>query len=841
MNWQKADTVNIFRKQQNSLVIKRITVVIILLSNLFFPNVSAQSKIEIFADVQGNDTLQKLVNTFTDQLKRSVPASFVVRPASQYMGKGIYLGNTTIANQPVKPSSKLLQAGVEAFSGETNSNTIQIIGNSNMAIGHGIFTYLDMIGYRFYFANADWHIIPGKPNLFPKWSIVSKPSFDHRRIWYGYGTGSKLADDDYNFWFLANRQGGSINAYFGHAYEEIISRNREAFLQHPEWMYPQPAKGTILPNDTKFDVSQEGLIQLLISDFEKRIQASLKNKTNDYKMLSLAPSDGTGTCNTPACQKLGSITDRVYYLVNRIAKAIQKKYPSTYIGCLAYGEYSPPPGKNVEPNVFVGITTAFNASKYSTEQLVVEWRKKGAFIGIYDYFSWYAWDFDIPGQSLASRTTDIVKTVKKYYDKGVRAYEAESSIGWISKGLGYYLAAKIMWDAKTDAEPLKKEFFQLCFGKAAEVMKKLWQEWEDYSFANVREQDLARWIDYIISAEQLEQSAGFKKRSYQVKSYLHYLSLYSNYMLTRSENDLKLLLNYGYRKLDDGSVPGYPAFFVIGGASGIKDMGFTDNAKWRYNNTPVTTEEISRMLLDDRRKIKIVSNVRQFTTPTKFITIPNINKYKQLFADSAQADNAIWLTSEWVFEIKNKGSGNYIDFAGDFIADPTVTRPIKISVYPYSADGNVSEESRLFYYEYTKTKVPEKIGLSQFAAGYYTMIIEDPTKIFRLKFPSSMNYSIVLRPKRQVSTPAFFHAFLYVPEGTKKFNIIKSSTLELLTPAGRIVTFGKDKPEDVQVDVQNGEAGLWRIKLVTNKLYVEGIPPYLGLSATQMMIPADAK
>jgi hypothetical protein len=62
-------------------------------------------------------------------------------------------------------------------------------------------------------------------------------------------------------------------------------------------------------------------------------------------MISMGPSDGPGTCNSPACQKLGTITDRVYYLVNRVAKAIHKKYPSTLVGCLAYGEYSPPPTK----------------------------------------------------------------------------------------------------------------------------------------------------------------------------------------------------------------------------------------------------------------------------------------------------------------------------------------------------------------------------------------------------------------------------------------------------------------------------------------------------------------
>jgi len=498
--------------------------VILLFSSFISLPAGAQSNIEVFADTKGNDSLQRFTDILITQLKKSSSVNFRLLPSSQFKGKGIFLANRANALPLVKPSDKLRQSGVEAFSIDADGASVRILGNCNMAVGHGVFTYLDKLGYRFYFANPDWHITPVVPNLFPKWSIVSAPVFDHRRIWYGYGTGSKMADDDYNFWVLANRLGGSMNAYFGHAYEDIAFRNLDTFAKNPEWAYPPLEKGK-LPYDIKFDVSREDLVQFVIRDAERRIETSLKNKTQDYKMISMGPSDGPGTCNTPACQKLGTITDRVYYLVNRVAKAVRKKSPSTLIGCLAYGEYSPPPTKNVEPNVFTGITTAFNASEYPVGQLVDEWRKKGAIVGIYDYFSWYAWDFDVPGQSLASRTGEIVKTIKKYYDKGVKAYEGESSIGWVSKGLGYYLASKYMWDIKTDGEALKKEFFKLCFGKAEEPMKKLWQNWESYSFSTIRDNDLASWIDNVTEAEKLEQSLSVKKRLFHLKSNMHFLFL----------------------------------------------------------------------------------------------------------------------------------------------------------------------------------------------------------------------------------------------------------------------------------------------------------------------------
>jgi hypothetical protein len=808
-------------------------------SGLFF-SAKSQEPVEIFVDTKGNDTLQNLVDIFIAQVKKSTDRQFIVRPLSQFKNRGIVIASAVTQSPLAKPSDKLKKSGIEAFSIDADGVTVKILGNSNMAAGHGVFTYLDKLGYRFYFANPDWHITPANPNLFFKWNIISKPAFHHRRIWYGYGTGSKKADEDYNFWVKANRLGGSINAYFGHAYEDIAFRNRDTFAKNPEWAYPPLKKGA-LPYDIKFDMANEDLVQFVIRDVERRIETSLKNKTADHKMISMGPSDGPGTCNTPECQKLGTITDRVFYLVNRVAKAVRRKYPSTMIGCLAYGEYSPAPTKNLEPNVFVGITTAFNSSKYSVEQLTDQWRKKGATVGIYDYFSWYAWDFDVPGQSLASKTKQLIESIKKYYNKGAKAYEAESSIGWISKGLGYYLASKYMWDIKSDGEALKNEFFKLCFGKAELIMKKLWNSWENYSFSIIRDNYLAVWIDNVLEAEKLEQSDAVKKRLFQIKSYLHYLSLYKQYMAYKTEASLIALLNYGYRKLDDGSVSGYPAFWELGNRSGFKDMGYVENAKWKTNSTPILVSEMSQLLANDRNRLKVTEKVKEYEPIQQFINVPNIKKYSNLFTDSSRADNAFWMTNEWVIQIKNKGAGNYIDFTGDFIADPTVVKPIKISIYRYAPLGKVTDLQPLLYYEYKTTKVKERISLLQLSSGYYTMIIEDPVKVFRFACSPDINYSAVMRPGKDINCTALFHAFLYVPEGVQKFNVIKTGSLEMVTPSGRSVILAKEKAEDAQVTVQNGEAGLWRIKLLSSKLFVEGIPAYLGTSAMQMLIPAGIK
>ncbi len=558
-------------------------------------------------------------------------------------------------------------------------------------------------------------------------------------------------------------------------------------------------------------------------------------------MIKLGPSDGLGTCNSPSCQKLGSYTDRVFYLVNRVAKAVQKKYPTTRIGCLAYSEYIAPPTIKIEPNVYVGITTAFNNSKYSTEQLIKEWKKKASMVGIYDYFSWYAWDFDVPGQSQASQPERLAASIRKYHKVGVIGYEGESSIGWISKGLGYYIAAKLMWDIKTDLATIKKDFFEKCFGKAAGTMMQLWTSWENYGFTTVRESSLANWMDLVIQASAIEINPAAQKRFFQIKSYLHYLYLYRIYQNNKNEATMLSLLSYGYRMLEYGSVPGYPAFFELGNRSGIPGMAFGADAKWSKDKSPVSTADMDKVIFSDRQQLAIRQPVKVYEKVTSFTSVPGLDKHKKQIADSAGRNNAFWMTDEWVIQVKKKGKGSYIDFTGDYIGNKTVKRPISIKIFPYVADGNVSGKVPVFAYDYTAREVKEKLDLSKLEAGLYTMIIEDPVKIYRLQFSPELNFSVVMRPYRQLQTTSINYAFIYVPEGITHFNVIKSRTVQFITPTGRPVDLVNDKEEDLQVEVKKGEVGLWRIKLLADKLYVEGIPPYIGLSAAQMLIPAEDK
>lgn len=796
-----------------------------------------QAELNLYYQSDGKDTISAVVSMLKEQLGRSGNYQFRTGPESAFSGNGILLSASPAVRMKYAPALKKL--GPEAVVIKNSGKGIVIAGNTQLAVQHGMFIYLEKLGYRFYFPHPDWHIIPAAPVLFQKIDYIGSPSFDHRRIWYGYGTGSKSSDADYNFWFKANRQGGALNASFGQAYDDIVYRNEAVFKKHPEWFYPQPAAGTI-PGDPKFDISREDLVQFVIADVMARIEKSKKNGTQDYKMISLSPSDGLGICNTPACQQYGSLTDRVFYLVNRVAREVRKKYPDTWIGAYAYSEFIAPPNIALEPNVFVGITTAFNSSKFSIEELVQRWSKKAGKTGMYDYFSNFAWDMDVPGQSLASRPNEVIRNIRKYHSMGAKGYEAESTTGWMSKGLGHFLGAQLMWDINSNTGNLREEFFERSFGKASGKIKKIWKGWEDNAFSTPRESDLAMWMDLVTAAATEEKDKKVQARLFHIKSYLYYLALLRRYRETKSEGSMVPLLNYGYRMMDYGSFAGYPSLFEIGNVTTVPGMKFNDpNAKWKANRSTIGPAEMDQLIALERSRLREVKGVKEFSLTNTFIKAPGAAQWKGA-AHENQDNNMLWMPHDFIMQVTAPGKENYLEFSGNYVTGGGSERPVSITISGYKNPEGTGETA-LLTYDYKATKTKEIISLASLKPGFYRVSVYDPAKIFKLIFSPSLNYSILVTPRLRLNSNFCNNLFAYVPKGVTVFTVWKSIEVKFQTPTGRIVDLANKKEEETEVKVLPGEEGLWKITFFSGSLYLNGLPQVLGFNPTHMLVPAGTQ
>jgi hypothetical protein len=267
-------------------------------------------------------------------------------------------------------------------------------------------------------------------------------------------------------------QGFGLNS--GHAYGSIILSNKDEFDKHPE--YYALINGERKPdNESKMCLSNAGLRQLVV---DHMIRAIERNPQLDS--VSVDPSDGGDWCECADCGKMGSISDRVTILGNQVAEAInarfEKEHGPKYVGFYAYNLHSPPPSVRVHSRVIVSATTAFLTGGLSLNQIIEGWQKQGATMGIYDYYSVTAWDWNMPRAAKAARPHAVAESIREFHSKGARFYDSESGDAWGPYGLGYYVASRVMWDIKEAdrVDSIIDDFLTRAFGPAKEPMSRFY-------------------------------------------------------------------------------------------------------------------------------------------------------------------------------------------------------------------------------------------------------------------------------------------------------------------------------------------------------------------------------
>jgi Domain of unknown function (DUF4838) len=805
--------------------------------------ISGQATASIYVPLQAGDSANTVVKLLTDEFKKAGITQVSVFDESLFTNTGILLLKTSQAEKnKISFPAKLKFFGPEGVYIKGDSQSVIIIGNTTLALQQAVFIYLEKLGFSYLMPGELWQIIPKLSTVFKTINILTRPDYECRAIANGHGYfGSAKIEKEFNFWAKSNRLGGAFQVKNGHIYDEIMQRNAEIFKQHPEY-FAQPGlpKGT-LPIGPKFNVANKNLVKLIVDDAINRIEFQ-KQIGESSAMISMEPSDGPGFCKTPECLTIGTPSDQTYYLSNEVAKELQKKYPGTWVGVLAYSEHILPTKYKLEPNTFVMVTNGFNLTKFSTEELLQQWNKKAGKVGVYEYLSVYEWDNDMPGQVLAARTGYITKSIKIFYDNGARAYVGESIIGWINRGPGQYLAAKLLWNTNINTDSLKNDFYKKAFDNVSGLVRRLYDAWENYPRRIPSDNDLADWLSLTNDAYNKSNSAIVKKRINQIKLYLHYTVLYRNLKKKPSEENLNRVLSYAFRTFENASFATLPAMVSLANYSGFPGKGIYDNPNqaWKNDKSPYTDEELQKDFQQDLAGIKKEEGMKLFTQAEVFEQIsPLIFSTNRSYV---KTPHALWGKTEYVFYIQKKSDLNYFQLSSGFAANPPVDRAVSIEIYPIKKSSRRTEEEKplLFFNQLSKSKV-EKFNMEGLSPGYYRMRVNDQQKMFIMNFSSEVKYSLVLKPDNNLltTTVAGYNTFyFFVPKGVKKFLLSKTVTLQLISPTGRLIDKQNGADESFYVNIQPGEEGIWTIEKQSGNIYIEGIPPYLGDHPSEMLIPS---
>jgi len=296
-------------------------------------------------------------------------------------------------------------------------------------------------------------------------------------------------------WFEAMKLGTSVEYNVGHSYSGYWKQYGET---HPEYFALQ-ADGT--RNQTAHGGSADRVhLDVTNPDLIAHVAAEAIAKFDADPTLtsfSIAPNDGSypSFCLCEVCRRLDppngdpvsfsivgkdgkakridyvSLTDRYVTFYDKIADIVVKKHPDKLLGAYAYSTYSSPPlYAKLAPNVFISYV---GLSYFNDEQRQ------------HDLESWDAWSqmadklqlrpnallgaYGIPAVFAHKLGDDI----KHAYQTGMIGSDFDSlTHDWASRGLNYYVLAKLLWDPSQDVDALIADYCNTGFGPASPSIQK---------------------------------------------------------------------------------------------------------------------------------------------------------------------------------------------------------------------------------------------------------------------------------------------------------------------------------------------------------------------------------
>ncbi len=758
---------------------------------------------------------------------------------SKDVDSGIFVlqKDSSILPEDIKKSLK--DKRKEAFAIVSSGKKLYISGNSIAGVQYGIYRYLELLGYRWFFPGENWTIIPELKKLDSKINLVEQPYFLQRDFFGTGGFGGKLPIDPemklqkkWEQWKKRNFLGGEIRIS-GHAGEAFNRANKDILIQHPEYLAEIKGQRQSWSEGTKPCYSNPGLIELYIKDRLNQLERQVKADPDGSGSfaVSVEPSDGGGHCECAECKKLGSVSDRVFSLANHVAREVAKKFPGRYVSLLAYNEHAAVPSVELEPNVYVVVVPyGFQRTGYSGDELIQQWGKKVKFFGVYDYWSIPDWNHDMPSLSYLSTPS---KKIRFWAKNNVAAYLSESTYSSGAVGITWYLASRLLWNPDVDEKKLLEDFYSKAFGQARVPMQRMLERWAN-SFT-LTDHELALSLRDIVEADKLANTSEIKSRINDYKKYIMYLVLYYQYQKAKPgsperKQAVRDLLDFMWQIYDSTMVHVYRMHqLIINRYEKDEELGKEWNAKnsekWS-SIKPVSAEKLDEMIKNSIEKYKPIEFEYK-----KFNTEKLVPYAKNIVPSSDQkfiSTHTFWGTHSFRFYVPENVE--------------SVTLKIKVGKrenYPGNKVVIVDPSGKKVFEQIIPSDgEPKDISLQTEKKGVYSMTVSDQKITFSISFPDWLPFVVV---DSIVLPDINKRIYFYVPKGTSRIALYcKSVTpIKIFDGDGKLREY--QGSEILTIDVPSGQDGkVWSFsnhKLYTASPLMLNVPMVFGFSRETMMIP----
>ncbi len=460
-----------------------------------------------------SDPEKNAASELASYLKQITGAEFKIKSPAQASGASIIAIGPGAASA-LMPTLALDKAklGDDGIVMKTASSHLVLTGAKGSSRGtlYAVYTFLeDVCGVRWWTQSDSF--IPAKPNLeIDSLDLTYVPDFRYREALYRIFIASTVADADkklarikflvqskYNGHFNgipANWGGSYFLIGFCHTFDMLMPSSRY-FAKHPEW-YSEIA-GKRVAHNSQLCCTNEAMI----AELTKNILDAIAQRPN-AGIISVTQNDNRGGCQCAKCMAMdkaeGSPSGSLLYCVNKVAEAVEKKYPGFMVETLAYQHTRKPP-KTIRPrsNVIIrlaviersGVQPLDNPMNNKLMNDLQNWKAVAQNLFVWDY------------------TADIAHPLTPHPNLSVfapdtKTYAANNVIGVFFEGnhkagnvrgdfdeLKTYLMSHLLWNPRQNEKAIITDFLNGYYGKAGPML----QQYLDLIDAKSRKVWLSCW------------------------------------------------------------------------------------------------------------------------------------------------------------------------------------------------------------------------------------------------------------------------------------------------------------------------------------------------------------
>lgn len=762
-----------------------------------------------------------LARELSAALSRMTGANFSVEQSTE--AKGIVLGTGDDWKNvlpDVEPGFSPSYA-TEDYTIKTDGERLFLVGRSPAGTRNAVWDFLYRLGFRQFFPGKHWEIWPEQRELTIRFDVMERPAFYSRNFSF---PGRTKNSPEVVQWEQRNRLQGGFTLRAQHAYGAIIKRNADHFQRFPEDVIPAD-------KDVKLDPSRPSVLEVAVAD-----SLRLLKRYPEWNSISMEPSDGG---NWRPDSPLGSPSNQAVTLANHVARSLREEMPerNVKVGLLAYHLHSPPPDIPVDRDVVVRVATAYIQGGYAAESLLTGWKNKGAETGISEFLSIWSWDYGLPGRSRASDLEYVADSISTFYALGARHWNAQATGSWAPDGLGYFLAARLLWGGSNAGDPksLVRDFFEKSFGPAAQEMQNLYEECLLKNGRVMFSEDLiARMYRHLKAALGKTTDETVRLRILDYAVYARYLELVlagrthhgperkraGDALMSLATNPTQtFMLNMDLVL----KRPPIPLAEPDGGAQ-ASAQGNEENSgsllKWidagiaKHSVWPFETKGFSANLVPGPRDAKPIGD-------TKDILICRDNCLR-LFAGDQPGKFAFTLTGAMLYSSKG---------------------PIKLRLF---AENNPLVNEPVAEREVLADKTPQAIVLESAFPGLHRLEISDGGGGTKISWPVGQRVVLPVSPDAKTVFLSRFRGNLsfYVPPGCRVIGGYSSGpTGRMLRPDGEVaLNFSELKgPSHFSVDVPVGMDGkVWSFSDSAGDKILLTVPPWVARNGSELLVPIES-